>query len=206
MKNFKVAITTITATVLAATPVLAHHTMGGMTPSNAVEGLLSGLAHPVIGPDHFAFIVAVGLLASAKRQGWAIPVGFVAATVLGTSLHLLQLPMPGVEVMIAASILLFGGLILQADRLNLATIAGFAGFAGLFHGYAYGEAIFGAESTPLVAYLIGFGAIQSAIALTSCWAAKSAFLGGKLKSVGLVICGIGVAFVASQLSSMIFPA
>jgi urease accessory protein len=206
MKNFNVAVATIAATALAATPVLAHHPLGGMTPSNAVEGLLSGLAHPVIGPDHFAFIVAVGLLASAKRQGWAIPVGFVAATVLGTGLHLLQLPLPGVELLVAASILLFGGLMLQADRLNLATIAGLAGLAGLFHGYAYGEAIFGAESTPLVAYLIGFGVIQTAIALTSWWVAKSAFFDGKLKSAGLVICGIGAAFVASQLSSMIFPA
>jgi urease accessory protein len=213
VKNFKVATPIATSLIalpalamtLAARPALAHHPMGGMTPSTVADGLLSGLAHPVIGPEHFAFIVAVGLLAAAKRQGWVIPAGFVAMTAVGTGLHLLQLPMPGVELLVAASILMVGFLLMQTDWLNLSLLASLAGLAGLFHGYAYGEAIFGAESTPLVAYLIGFTAIQTAIALGSWWIGKSALLDGKLRSAGLVICGIGAAFVASQLSRMIFP-
>ena len=32
--------------------------------------------------------------------------------------------------------------------------------AGLFHGYAYGEAIVGAETAPLAAYFLGFALIQ----------------------------------------------
>src|SRR5438552_688041 len=42
--------------VLAATPAFAHHVMGGRTPATFMEGLLSGLAHPLIGPDHLAFL------------------------------------------------------------------------------------------------------------------------------------------------------
>ena len=38
-------------------------------------------------------------------------------------------------------------------------------FAGLFHGHAYGEAVFGAEATPVIAYLLGFGLVQWAIAV-----------------------------------------
>jgi hypothetical protein len=37
--------------LLAAAPASAHHVMGGRTPSTFLEGLLSGLAHPVIGPE-----------------------------------------------------------------------------------------------------------------------------------------------------------
>jgi urease accessory protein len=39
--------------------------------------------------------------------------------------------------------------------------------AGLFHGHAYGEAIFGAEATPVVAYLAGFGLTQYGIAIVA---------------------------------------
>src|SRR5262249_61127194 len=43
-------------------PASAHHLMGGKLPGNAWEGFLSGLGHPIIGPDHFAFVVGVGLI------------------------------------------------------------------------------------------------------------------------------------------------
>ncbi|MET0472193.1 MAG: HupE/UreJ family protein, partial [Xanthobacteraceae bacterium] len=39
----------------------AHHVMGGRTPTTFVEGFLSGLGHPVIGPDHLAFLLAIGV-------------------------------------------------------------------------------------------------------------------------------------------------
>ena len=32
----------------------AHHVMGGKTPATFAEGVLSGLGHPIIGPDHRA--------------------------------------------------------------------------------------------------------------------------------------------------------
>src|SRR5262249_57584778 len=46
---------------LATVPAFAHHMMGGRTPSTFMEGLLSGLGHPVIGLDHLAFLLAVGV-------------------------------------------------------------------------------------------------------------------------------------------------
>jgi urease accessory protein len=39
--------------------------------------------------------------------------------------------------------------------------------AGIFHGYAYGESIVGAEPAPLAAYVIGLGVIQYGIAVGS---------------------------------------
>ena len=43
-----------------APAAFAHHLMGGEVPTTAWQGLLSGLGHPIIGIDHFAFIVGVG--------------------------------------------------------------------------------------------------------------------------------------------------
>ena len=40
-----------------------------------------------------------------------------------------------------------------------------AAVAGLFHGWAYGAAVVGAEATPLLAYLAGFGVTQLLIAV-----------------------------------------
>src|SRR5262244_1869797 len=48
---------TLAGALLLADPAFAHHLMGGRMPSTFVEGLLSGLGHPVIGIDHLAFLV-----------------------------------------------------------------------------------------------------------------------------------------------------
>ena len=63
--------------LVVASPASAHHPMGGKMPSTFFEGFLSGLAHPLIGVDHLAFIVAVGLFAAIKPQGILIPIFFV---------------------------------------------------------------------------------------------------------------------------------
>ncbi len=79
---------------------------------------------------------------------------------LGTEVHLAKLALPEFELFVSGSILLFGILLVIKNSLNTMIVAGLAAIAGIFHGYAYGESIFGAENTPLVAYLIGFTAIQ----------------------------------------------
>src|SRR5262249_29863369 len=53
--------TSLFTTSLFTTSAFAHHVMGGKTPSTFVEGLLSGTGHPVIGPDHLAFLLAIGI-------------------------------------------------------------------------------------------------------------------------------------------------
>jgi urease accessory protein len=198
------------ALLLSATPAFAHHAMGGNLPTNFLEGFLSGIAHPLIGIDHFAFIVAVGLLAATRPRGISILIAFILAAMLGTGIHLTQLGIPGIELLVSGSIVLFGALLVLNDRVNVITAAGLAAIAGLFHGYAYGEAIFGAEMTPLGSYLIGFTVIQLLVSV-------SAFLVGQVilrrspnpstfRSSGLVILGIGLAFFSSQLINLIFPA
>ena len=43
---------------LAALPALAHHPMGGTTPTTFMQGLLSGIGHPILGLDHLAALIA----------------------------------------------------------------------------------------------------------------------------------------------------
>jgi urease accessory protein len=204
----------IAVLLLAATPAFAHHPMNGKMASNFFEGFLSGIAHPLIGLDHFATIVTLGLLAAIKRQGQIVPISFIGAAMLGTGAHLVSVSLPGVELFVSGSLLLFGILLVAKDSVNTFAISGLAALAGIFHGYAYGEAIFGAETTPLVAYLIGFTVIQLVVSSIACWIGKATLLKQKaeqqsqlhLRSAGLVISGIGLAFFASQVLAVLLPA
>jgi urease accessory protein len=194
-----------------ASPALAHHPMGGKMPSTFFEGFMSGLAHPVIGLDHLAFIVVIGLFAALKPQGIFIPLSFVLSAMLGAGIHLLGATLPVVELIVSASILLFGVLLAIKNSPNLLVMIALSAVAGLFHGYAYGEAIFGAQTTALVAYLTGFTVIQLVISSASFFVGQKVLKGDfgqvspNLRSAGLVICGIGAAFLASNISSLILP-
>jgi urease accessory protein len=95
------------------------------------------------------------------------------------------------------------------NRPNTATIVGLSAIAGLFHGYAYGESIFGAETTPLLAYLLGFTVIQLVVTMTVFSLSKK-FLSGEAqlpigRSAGLVLSGMGLAFLTSAIANVIFP-
>lgn len=47
--------------------------------TNFFEGFLSGLVHPVIGLDHLAFVIAIGLIAAGQINGAIIPAGLILA-------------------------------------------------------------------------------------------------------------------------------
>jgi urease accessory protein len=202
-------ITILSATVLLASPALAHHAFGGRLPINPWEGFLSGLAHPIIGPDHFAFVVAVGLLAVNRRLGWLTPIAFVLTAMLGASLHLSGLNLPGIELWISGSVLLFGVLLALKGSPHPLLVTGLASLAGLFHGYAYGEAIFGAGMQPLIAYLAGFTTVQLLISLAAFGLGQRLLKPQQqpafLRSAGLVIAGVGLAFLATQLTTSLLP-
>ena len=83
-----------------ATPALAHHPLGGRIPGNFFEGFMSGLAHPVIGLDHLAFIVAVGFLSALNPGKLWLPLSFVLAALGGTGLHLMKFNIPEVSMTI----------------------------------------------------------------------------------------------------------
>jgi urease accessory protein len=187
---------------LAATPASAHHVMGGKMPTTFIEGLLSGLGHPVIGPDHLAFMIAVGVVVGAGSLNLLLPLVFVAAMAVGVAVHVAGVSIPATEIMIALSILLAGFLIARGRALPVLAWALLFAAAGLFHGYAFGESIFGAESSPLTAYLLGLGAIQSMITIGIALVVRAVGagvpqLGPRL--VGAAILGVGLTVLVGQL-------
>ena len=100
---------------------------------------------------------------------------FLAGALAGTLAHLLTLSVPYADAGVAASLILLGVLLFRRSAWLTGKMAiALFGLSGVAHGYAYGEAIIGAEATPLLAYLAGFTLIQFAIALCGYAAARYA--------------------------------
>jgi len=187
-------------------PVLAHHPMGGRTPANFFEGLLSGLGHPVIGLDHCAFLLAIGLLAIGRKHRLLLPAGFVIMTVVGTLVHVAGVNLFPVEAVVAVSVLGAGVLLVSNRDYRTGLLGLFVACAGLFHGHAYGEAIVGAESTPLLAYLAGFSIIQYCVALSAMWLGARIIRAAHLpaanmmaRTAGSAICSVGIVYLGLAL-------
>ncbi len=190
---------------LGTAPALAHHAMEGAMPAGFGQGLLSGLAHPVIGIDHLAFVVAAGLL-SARHSAWfLLPAAFVLGGLAGAWLHLGGMDMPGAEIGIALSVLLLGIAVMTATRLSGPLVGVLFAAAGLVHGYALAESIIGAEPTPLAAYLIGLTVTQYGVSLGAGWltrrlaGAATGFGRTAPRAVGALVALTGLAFLSSGL-------
>jgi urease accessory protein len=161
------------AALLAATaaPAHAHHAMDYAMPATALEGLLSGFGHPVIGVDHLLFIAGAGVLAARFARGALLPLAFVVASVAAAGLRYVGVDVGLGELWIAGSLVVLGALMLVASVPGRGVTVGLFMIAGALHGYALAEAIVGAERTPLAAYLAGLALVQSAIALGAWWVA-----------------------------------
>ena len=119
-------------------------------------GFFSGLKHPISGLDHVIAMIAVGLWGAQLGAPaiWMLPVAFPLVMAMGGMLGLLGLPLPGVEIGIAASAILLGAAVLMELRPPLALAAALVGFFAVFHGYAHGSELPAGESGLL--YSIGF--------------------------------------------------
>ena len=193
----------LTSIALLIDPALAHHVMGGHVPVTFADGLLSGLAHPIIGLDHFAAVVAVACLASAHRAGSLLVVSFVVAMIAGVAIHVRGATLPAAEIIVALSVVLLGAVLLRNRSLHTGAALALFIAVGLTHGYALGESIYGSESSPLAAYFIGLVAIQSAVALSVMFAARAVLQRQSeiltLRLIGAGIVGIGLTVLIQHL-------
>jgi len=180
-------------------------------PQTLIHGFLSGVGHPVIGFDHFAFVVAIGLIAAFHKQRMILPAGFVLGTMAGTLMTISALVLPFAEVVITASVIVAGVIAMRGKLTSVVPMTAGAAVIGLFHGWAYGAAVIGAEATPLIAYLAGFGLVQMAIALfvgyvaANMWKATSA-ASLQPRLAGALMAGVGVAYMVELVEGLIFPA
>ncbi|WP_295884836.1 HupE/UreJ family protein [uncultured Thiohalocapsa sp.] len=198
---------TAAAGLLATMPALAHHPMGGMTPATMTQGLLSGLGHPVIGIDHFAFLVVAALLAFTVTGAarWLLPAAFIGGTVAGTLIHVQALDLPAAELLVAASVLAGGALVVSGRKLGAGALALLLAGAGVFHGYAYGESIVGADAPVLGSYLAGFALIQYAViaglllGLSRLAARSEGTAGTLIRTGGIGALAVGGLFLVAGL-------
>ena len=178
-------------------PAFAHHPMGGETPVTFLQGLLSGIGHPVIGIDHLAAIVGAGLLVALAQRGVAPLLAFSAALIAGVGLHLSGANLPISELLVGLSTIVIGVLVLLRQSMRPAAAASLFAVVGLLHGYALGESIVGAEPAPLVAYLVGLLMIQTAIA----FAAYALFVRLPARTVAMTTAGIVVVLAGGMTAA-----
>lgn len=200
------AILAVLAVLVWQAPAYAHHPMGGETPQTFLQGLLSGLGHPIIGLDHLAAIVGVGALVGLARRGVGSVTIFSVAMMAGVALHLGRVDLPGGEFLVGLTTLMIGALLILRIAISPVLAAVLFAVAGLVHGHALGESVVGAEPTPIVAYLAGLFIVQTAIGIGACMLARHLTIGrlrtGALSAMGVVVALIGgtVAAFAAGLT------
>ncbi|KAF0654194.1 hydrogenase/urease accessory protein [Cyanobium sp. Copco_Reservoir_LC18] len=181
--------------LLLAAPASAHHLMDltGMKPG-VVSGLLSGLAHPILGPDHLLFLLAIGLVGIVQPFRWVL--ALLGCGLVGNALGLALPGFPWIEPLVALSVALTG--LVLARRLPPAVLVP----AFLLHGYALSGAVLGWEPTPIGFYLVGLLVSQSLLLLVALTAVRrwrrTASSGAVNITAGLLM-GIGLAFTWSAL-------
>lgn len=125
------------------------------------HGFLSGLLHPMSGLDHLAAMLAVGLWsATTARRPWAAPLSFALTLFAGALLAQSGVVFPGVEPMIAASLLVVGLLLAVQARLSAAAGAALVGGFALFHGAAHGQELNGGAA--LLGMVLGTALLHGA--------------------------------------------
>ena len=183
------------AALLLASPALAHHPfgMGDSSALTAWQGLLSGLGHPLLGPDHLLFLLALGFVGLQRPLRWVLP---LLAIGLGGSLLSQFIPLPDAVAPWAEALVSLSLAVEGLIALSMAPAAWLLPLFGL-HGFLLGSTIVGAEPSPLLSYFLGLLLAQgSLLLLVTAWSQGLVErLGAQGQRLGAGIwIGIGMAF------------
>lgn len=178
--------------LVASGAALAH-------PGHGASSLVSGFAHPLLGPDHLLTMLAVGVYAAQQKGAgrWALPLTFVLAMLGGTALGAWGMALPAVEQGVAVSLLVLGVLLALAVRLPLGVAAPLVACFAVFHGHAHFMEM-GHQS--VVGYVLGFVLATVGLHLAGYQLARwlpegrlgrqlKMLLGGALAATGWVLAG-----------------
>jgi len=165
-----------------------------------VGGFLGGLTHPILGWDHVAAMVAVGLLGAflGSPAIWILPVVFPLVMALGAAMGILGLPLPAVETGIAMSAVVFGLMIVFTVKPPIWISALVVGAFAVFHGYAHGTEL--PETANAFAFTGGFVVASGMLHMYGIACGLLASLpGGRMvvRGVGGAISLAGMAFLTS---------
>jgi urease accessory protein len=137
--------------LLAPAVALAHVGQGDVG-----GGFVAGVEHPIFGLDHVIAMVAVGMWGAQLGAPaiWVLPVTFPLVMAFGGVLGAIGVPIPGIEIGIAISAVVLGGMVAFAARPPLWVAAILVGIFAIFHGYAHGAEL--PESANAIAFSVGF--------------------------------------------------
>lgn len=159
MKFKQIIITTAAAAAALPLSALAHVGADGGGHHHFLDSLSHAFAHPFTGADHLAAMLAVGAWSAmtmpSLRTAWRAPAAFVALLVAGALAGFAGLWVPGVEPMIAASVLVLGLLVLVQKKMPWSAAAALAGVFAFFHGAAHGFELAGDSGMAAVGALAG---------------------------------------------------
>lgn len=188
-------ILTVLVLLTLGTPsiVLAH------TGAGAGGGFVAGFFHPFSGADHILAMLAVGMWGAQLGNPalWVLPVAFPLMMTVGGVLGISGVPLPGLEVGIALSVIVLGTAIAFSWRPHLYVAMGIVAFFAIFHGYAHGAELPGQAGA--IEYSAGFVLATGLLHLTGIGIGFMHELrGGKivLRVIGAAVGVAGVVLLA----------
>lgn len=193
----KSVLITAAGLLLIAAEAGEAHTTGVAT------GFRSGFLHPLSGLDHVLAMVAVGIwgVQLGRPAVWLLPVTFPLVMAFGGALGVRGVPIPNVEIGVAASALILGLLVAFAARLPIWAAAIVVGAFAIFHGHAHGTEL--PRAAEPLAFAIGFvlatgllHALGISLGLLQRWSS-----GNKLLRFGGVAIALSGAFLLARVAA-----
>ena len=200
----------------ASTPALAHVGVDGSAHAHdALSSFIEGWMHPISGLDHLAAMVSVGLwsvlgtpakaMRGIRTSVWHQPIAFALTLLIGALAGMAGLNLPGVEPMIAASLLVLGLLVAgRASWPASASVSLVAGFA-FFHGLAHGQELSGHALATLVGMVLSTFSLHLA-GMGAGWALRDAASPLRRwisRATGTAVALFGVSMLPSALAAVL---
>jgi urease accessory protein len=144
--------------LFTATSVQAHT---GIDAGQHHDAFMQGLLHPLGGIDHISAAIAVGLWGALFCQrAWTAPTVFVLSMAFGALLGWSGLQVDGVELFIASSVLVMGGLLLLGHIVSTRMALPLLCLLAIAHGLAHGHELSGTPNA-----LLTLGGLMACTAL-----------------------------------------
>ena len=188
---FSFLLIALLSSLMMSQPAFAHVSEEGLK-----GGFISGYIHPLLGWDHVAAMVAVGIWGAflGSRAIWVLPIVFPFIMVIGGILGMVGVPVPFIVPGIALSSIIIGLAIAFKWRAPLWIASVIVGLFAIYHGYAHGQNL-PAASNPIafaLGFVLGSGTLHLIGILFSLierynWGVKALQLGG------IIIALVGLA-------------
>jgi urease accessory protein len=165
-------------------------------------GFVSGMVHPVTGLDHVIAMVAVGLWGAILGAPaiWVLPIAFPLIMTVGAVLGILDVPVPAIDLGIAASAIVLGGMVAANARPPLALAFLLVAFFAIYHGHPHGAALpdFGVPVLYAAGFVVATGLLHLAgVAFGLLYRWPAGEIG--VRALGAAIAAVGGYFLLSAI-------